>query len=377
MRGEGLILQRRHTAHCPDRHRGANYLKCRGRCPVWATGTIDGRRIRQSLRTRDLQRAAQRLAALLASINQPPRKTVTEAVSAFLEAHKDRAPETRRKYARIIGFLAEHCRREGIEFLDELAPEHMDRYAQARGRKSWGWVKELELIRQFFDFAVEREWVKRNPAKALRAPRPLEPNDVRPYTQDEIVRIIRACDEIGRTPYERLRARAMVLLMRYTGLRISDVVTLDRSHIQGRYLVKRLVKNKRLVRIELPDEVLEALERLPRPKAAPAASTLYFASGNASLRSLVKGAERTLAAVFRRAGVEGAHAHRFRHTLASELLGRGGAIEDVACILGDSPAIVRRHYAKWTAEYQQRLDSTLRLVRDTGLARREAEVSIC
>ena len=33
----------------------------------------------------------------------------------------------------------------------------------------------------------------------------------------------------------------MTLLMRYAGLRISDVVTLEREHIQGQYLVKRAV----------------------------------------------------------------------------------------------------------------------------------------
>ena len=60
-----------------------------------------------------------------------------------------------------------------------------------------------------------------------------EANDVVPYTHDEIVKIIAACDEIGRTSYERRRARAMMLLMRYAGLRISDVVTLSREHIQG------------------------------------------------------------------------------------------------------------------------------------------------
>lgn len=45
--------------------------------------------------------------------------------------------------------------------------------------------------------------------------------------------------------------------------------------------------------------------------------------------------------------------HR-RHTLATEILVNGGSIEDVANILGESPAIVRKHYAKWSTEYQTR-----------------------
>jgi len=371
-----LTIQRRHSRSCPDRHRGANFLKCRGRCPLWVAGTLDGQRIRRSLRTRDLQRAAQRLGTFLDSITRP-RKRLTEAVEAFLGAHKDRAPETIRKYARLLRYLVEFCRGRGLEHVDEVTAEHLDEYAALRARARWAWVKEIELLRQFFAFSIEREWATKNPAKAIRPPKLTEPNQVIPYTHEEIVRILRACDEIGRSAYERLRAKAMVLLMRYTGLRISDVVTLDRSHIHGDYLVKRLHKNGRLIRVKLPQEVLEALERLPKPKGADQDSTLLFASGRSSLRSLVKGAERTLAAVFRRSGVVGAHAHRFRHTLASELLGRGGAIEDVAAILGDSPAVVRRHYAKWTPDQQARLDSTLSLVRDTSMARRQTEVCIC
>ena len=51
-------------------------------------------------------------------------------------------------------------------------------------------------------------------------------------------------------------------------------------------------------------------------------------------------AERSLAAVFTKSAVANAHAHRFRHTLAPELLGRGAGPEDVADILGNSPDVV-------------------------------------
>ena len=129
--------------------------------------------------------------------------------------------------------------------------------------------------------------------------------------------------------------------------------------------------------MELPPAVPEALERLPHPKGAPEGCLLYFSSGKASVRSLVKGAERTLAAVFKRAGLEGAYAHKFRHTLASEVLAKGGTIEDVANILGDSPATIRRHYAKWTPEYQSRQDSILRMVHGTNLTQAEEQAGTC
>ena len=60
--------------------------------------------------------------------------------------------------------------------------------------------------------------------------------------------------------------------------------------------------------------------------------------------------------------MKGAHAHRFRHTLATELLGRGASFEDVADILGNSPAIVRKHDGKWSAARQSRIDDLMERV---------------
>ena len=132
-----------------------------------------------------------------------------------------------------------------------------------------------------------------------------------------------------------------------------------------------------MIRVELHPQVLKALELLPHPKAASRDCRFYFSGETASLRSLVKGAQRTLAAVFDRAKVPGAHPHRFRHTLASELLGKGVTIEEVAGILADSPATIRRHYAKWTPELQARQDRAIRLVHGTNLAHAEEQVHKC
>jgi integrase len=256
--------------------------------------------------------------------------------------------------------------------------ESLDGYPLWRNNKwNWTWIKEVEILIQFFRFCVDREWTTKNPAKALKRPRLLEANDKEPYTKEEIERMIAACDFIGRASYERLRARAMVLVLRFAAPRISDVVTLGREHIKGNHLEKRAIKNGRMIRVELPPIVLEALEALPHPKAAAEDSKLFFAGGGSTIRSLVKGAERTLAAVFRLAKVDRAHPHRFRHTLASELLGQGATIEEVAGILADSPNTIRRHYAKWTPELQARQDRVIRMIHGTHLAQTEKSPTTC
>jgi integrase len=69
-----------------------------------------------------------------------------------------------------------------------------------------------------------------------------------------------------------------------------------------------------------------------------------------------------LSAVFKKSGVGHAHAHRFRHTLATEILSRGGSDQDAADVLGNSPAIIRRHYAKWNVQRQDRIKSLMQTV---------------
>jgi site-specific recombinase XerD len=338
---------------------------------------LNSKRVRRSLKTRDLQRAVRRLSEMEEEALGRPRKLVTEAVDAFQAQHAEHAPETRRKYKRVLACLTHYCTPESLRFVDQITVENLDGYALWRNKTNWTWIKEIEILRQFFEFCRDREWTRTNPAKTLKRPRLLEANDVVPFTSAEIVRIIAACEHIGRANYERLRARAMVLLMRFAGLRISDVVTLSRDHIKVNHLEKRAIKNRRMIRVELPPVVLQALEVLPHPKAAAQDSTLYFSGGNASVRSLVKGAQRTLAAVFRRAQVDRGHPHRFRHSLASEILGKGGTIEEVAGILADSSATIRRHYAKWTPEYQARQDRAIRLIHGTNLAQAEEQLSKC
>jgi site-specific recombinase XerD len=310
-------------------------------------------------------------------VSGKPRRTIVDAVAAFQAQHEGKAPETKRKYKRIVGFFLSFCANASIHYLDQVSVEVMDRYSIWRAKTGWAWIKEVELLRQFFEFCRDREWTGKNPARSLKRPRMIEANNIVPYTTQEVIAIIRACDQIGRTNYERRRARAMTLLMRYAGLRISDVVTLSRDHVRGMRLEKRAIKNHQMIRVELPSAVIEALEVLPHPKGAAGDNRRFFSKDTATLRSLVKGAWRTMAAVFKQAGVKQAHPHRFRHTLASELLGKGGTLGEVAAILGDSAATISRYYAKWTPEYQDRQDVLIRKIHGTNLAQTEEQAVKC
>lgn len=75
-----------------------------------------------------------------------------------------------------------------------------------------------------------------------------------------------------------------------------------------------------------------------------------------------------MVALGRRAGVANAHPHRFRDTLAVDLLARGANPYDVAKMLGDTIHTVGKHYSPFGAELRQRVRNIL----ETGIGIEEA-----
>src|SRR6185295_2933105 len=105
-------------------------------------------------------------------------------------------------------------------------------------------------------------------AKVLKPPKQRDAGKL-PFTEDEVKRILQACDELvtrGRYSSEENRARvkAFILILRYTGLRISDAVRLATSKMRDGKVFLRTAKGGTLVWVPIPAFVVEALEAVPR-----------------------------------------------------------------------------------------------------------------
>ena len=166
----------------------------------------------------------------------------------------------------------------------------------------------------------------------------------------------------------------MIMLLRATALRVSDVSTFrkdavswDRESGTWRLLV-RTQKTGDPVFLPIPENLKMVLDALPLPRNAAQDCPYYFWNGQSSRRAVVGIAERSLSTVFKKSGVKNAHAHRYRHTLATRLLEQGATFEEVADILGNSPAVVRKHYAKWAKGRQTNIDRLMMAHFQTGVA---------
>lgn len=356
---------RRHGKGCRfGKEAGRDNTRCS--CPIHYDGYVDGKRVRDSLHTRDWARAATKLRGIeeqWTSGVRKDKKAISEAAKAFLLAGEELAIGTKTNRRIAVSKFAEYAASVGVTKVEELQLQVFYDYRGVRSISARTWVKELSILKHFMKFCFSRKWTDGSFIHDLKAKRP-EDNEKVPYSEEEIISMLKACDRLGNGPYERLRAKACVMLLRFTALRISDIATLERARIVEDSIQVYTRKKKKPVFLPLPHEVVEALKSLPIPRGGD--KGYFFWSGNGTLRALDRDFSRTLRRVFKLSEVPGAHAHRFRHTLATRLLEKGWTFDDVALVLGNSPGVVRKHYGQWSKLRQDRVTEMMKGLQESA-----------
>jgi len=350
-----LELYRRHN---PARCRSTDTVRCdhaRRGCPIWVRGTdAEGVYHREPARTRDWKVAQDRVRAMeeTGALPEPPRPraTVEELRDRFIAKQESSGltRETIRQTAIFFRQMIAFAKEKGL-----VSVRDFDLAALEELRKFWKVgdlvrQKRQERLKAVFRYALKHQMIDENPASELGKIK-VRRAQVAPFTDDEMNRIVAAGKARGAKVY------ALILLMRYSGLRIGDATMLALESLEGDRLSLRTHKADTDVSVRLPAIVVDALRAFK-----PTTSSHFFWTGESQLHGLTNlYRNKHLRKVFADAKVAGAHPHRFRHTFASKLLSAGVAVDDVAALLGNSPAIVRKHYSKWIAERQQRLDDVV------------------
>jgi len=225
-------------------------------------------------------------------------------------------------------------------------------------------AKHIERLRAFFRFCTDRHWTESNPALRLKAPK-VTISPTLPLSKEEWGRIVIACDayevEAGAAGFlNAQRLRTLIRVMRYSGLRISDAVSLSTDRITDDKLFLYTQKTGTPVYTVLPSFLVKELAATPR-----VTDKLYFWSGNGELESSTKDWQAKIRKLFDLASVDKGEnfmvSHRFRDTFAVECLLAGVPLERVSVLLGHSSVrVTERHYAPWVQKRQQQLEADLR-----------------
>jgi integrase len=331
----------------------------------WLRGSIDGKRIRpRSLDTRDRQIADhRRRLAEREAMSANVRVAWSTLAEAFLKQTCDpatgRKPGTQVKYRFVVRRFSRFLQGRFLVKLEDITPEVIGDYTTERGKDIHptkethvgpeGIKSDLRILGAVFSFAVKRHWLKESPieGKSLNA----RVRDTQPFSQDEVSRMLAA----ARKPDKRTRPDMPAILLTFltTGFRLSDVVGLLKSDIDlgADHIIRRTKKRGKIVSLELhPELKAELVRAIPQTPAQAASPYQFFTRQGKPLQNL----DGMLRALWRRCGVQGGHAHRFRDTFSVRMLEKSATLYDVAQYLGITLRVCERHYAPYVKELRDR-----------------------
>lgn len=349
-----LNLWRRHTRRCLKRLQSEgvrafrSHKKCS--CPIWVQGSLHGEWMKKSLEVRNWESAQK----LVRDWEAGAKERTVPLRRACEKFEKDAG-------ARGLGDTQLAKYRLLTKELKAFFPDRVVASISVEDlrayRETWELApvtayKKLERLRTFFKFCQEAGWISNNVAKLLTPPK-VKMRPTLPFSDKEWEKIEWALDLYRDQPKGRRRVvRAFVLLLRYSGLRIGDAISLETKNIRDGKLLLRTGKTGQPVWLPLREEVISALEPL---------GAMPFWSGIGKLKSAVADWQRSLKKLFTLAAVKG-HAHMFRDTFAVDLLKNGVSLENVAALLGNSVRIAEKHYAPWVKARQEELEKAVKKV---------------
>lgn len=183
------------------------------------------------------------------------------------------------------------------------------------------------VFSSFFGYLCNKGFISKNPAIGLE-PIKTEKKIRKGFSDEELDKLKRACVQ--------KRDLALIEFMYSTGVRASELVALNRCDI-GFYEKSVIVYGKGNKEREVyltPIACSYLKEYLDDREDNNEA--LFVSARSPHKRLSVAGVERILKKLGEKAGVENVHPHRFRRTMATNVLRKGMPLEEVKELLGHS-----------------------------------------
>ena len=316
-----------------------------------------------------------------APADTPSGKTVEQAVRSFLEDKDQQALSQNwlAKLKRELNDLASYCNSKVVLLLSDVGLQTLEDY-----RKTWTGEpisrrKRQERLRQFFTYCQKHRWILDNPAANLSTIK-VKQAPTSPLSREQFRAALDAVDSYHprgpNGPWRRERATAMLLLLRWSGLRIGDAARLERSSLTDRGMLRLYTqKTGEGVYVPLPPDVVSLLRKLPNEN-----QRYFFWNGSSDVNTPGMRWWGTLKTIFSAAGMPEVHPHMLRDTFAVEMLLAGVPLEQVSILLGHSTIrVTEKHYSPWVRTRQERLEESVQkawtsagpIALDTGIRQLE------
>ncbi len=280
-------------------------------------------------------------------------KALLDDFRRYLSDERNLSPHTVRNYMSDLAAFGDFLRR----FAPDYEPRHVDPAlirsfftSLYTGRRAKATIaRKVASLRAFFEFLRHRGIVKRNPVRSMRDPR--ERKLPRWLGRDEVRRLVEAPS--GDT-LAGVRDRAILEVLYSTGMRASELVSLDRARLDlGAGVIKVRGKGRKERLTVLGDPARAALRAyLDHPKRRPSEAAcaepveavfLNLRGGRLTTRSVARIVRKYVRQVAIATGVS---PHTLRHTFATHLLEAGAGLRDIQELLGHAALSTTSLYAQ-------------------------------
>lgn len=234
-----------------------------------------------------------------------------------------KSEKTIKRYADLLSTFISRLDRRLHEITAFDIRLYLSMYKEQRKVKNRTLDNMRKVLSSFFGWLHDEEFLPRNPCRAVKS---IKYDKVLrlPFSGEDMEKLKNAC--------RNARDIALVHFLHATGCRVSEVVSVDITDIdfQNRQLVVYGKGGKERTVYLTPVAAMYLEKYLLTRKDTSKA--LFTGKGSSRLKK--NGIEAVMKRLGERAGVNNVHPHRFRRTLATELIARGAALQDVQMILG-------------------------------------------
>ena len=205
---------------------------------------------------------------------------------------------------------------------------------EQRGNKMATIQNKIHYLNSFYSFLLNEGLIRSNPVSRIETPK-LEQTIKKAFSAEDMEAIRKCCTHV--------RDRALIEFLYATGLRVSELVSLNVGDIDmsrreftviGKGQKERTVYFSRAARFHLKDYIKWRMKEESLTAEELKEKPLFVRTRKPHARILKAGIEALCRKIGAECGVENTHPHRFRRTFATYIAARGMKIEELAKLMG-------------------------------------------
>ena len=257
----------------------------------------------------------------------------------YLKEEKKLTGNSLDAYQRDLADYVKYCETKGIDDLLKVENTHIVAYLlhlTETGKSPSTLNRKLASIRAFYKYAMEMNWISKNPATNIKAPK-IERKEIEYLTVDEVEKLLSMPG--NETPKQK-RDKAILELMYATGIKVNELIASNVEDINlrigfftcpGTIGKARIVPIGRKARMAIEDYLNGARDELLKDNQDERALFVNFYGGRMSRQGLWK----LLKAYGAKAGLEGKITpHILRNSFAVHMVQNGADLKSLQELLG-------------------------------------------